>query len=308
MKRLLLILSLLAMPFLATAQEESQADFLRRYNNLVERVGPAGLGVETLLAKWEAAYPEDPQQMLARFSFTFTRCRTSEVQDLPDSRHLGQQPILSMTDSLGKRHNYFEIYHYDDALFAEALTAIEKAIRAKPWRLDYRMVKTDALLAYEQGSPEMTVADLKALADKHYKEHPVWEYEGMDGVTDDQFKAFLQDYCAAIFRLGTDASALAFKDLSEYLLAYSKDDPVFLDNLGSYYLVKKDYKNARKYFDQVLRKHPSDMTALRNCILMARTAKDRKMETKYLALMARYGDTETERQSAQTRLDAYKKK
>ena len=58
----------------------------------------------------------------------------------------------------------------------------------------------------------------------------------------------------------------------------------------------------------MLKKHPEDMTALRNCILMARTQKDVKLEKKYLALMARYGETETDRKSAQDRLEAYRKK
>ena len=89
------------------------------------------------------------------------------------------------------------------------------------------------------------------------------------------------------------------------MLTYCKDEPLFLDNLGSYHLVRKEYKQARKYYDQVLKKHPSDMTALKNSILMARTMKDVKLEKKYLALMAKNGETEVDRQSAQARLDAY---
>jgi tetratricopeptide (TPR) repeat protein len=100
----------------------------------------------------------------------------------------------------------------------------------------------------------------------------------------------------------------AFKALSEHLLTYSKDNPLFLDNLGSYFLVKKDYKKARKYYDQVLKKHPADMTALKNCLLMCRTTKDVKAEKKYLALMAAHGETETDRAGAQARLDAYNRK
>ena len=67
MKRTLtLLLMVLALPMMASAQEPlSQNEFLRRYTNLAERVGPAGLGVETLLNKWEAAWPEDPQLYLA---------------------------------------------------------------------------------------------------------------------------------------------------------------------------------------------------------------------------------------------------
>jgi len=309
MKRTLILLLTLVLPLVASAQETlSQNEYLRRYNNLAERVGPAGLGVETLLNKWEASWPEDPQLYLARFRFCFTRCRSSHVEDMAVDKYLGQTPLLSMPDSLGNKHNYFEVFEYDDDLFAQANSAIGQAVSLKPWHLDYRLARIDALIAYEKDKPEMALQELKALADKHYKEHPVWEFEGMESISEEQFRAFMQDYCIALFRLGSDTSAQAFKALSEQMLIYCKDEPLFVNNLGSYYLVRKEYKQARKYFDSVLKKHPDDMTALRNSILMARTMKDVKLEKKYLALMAKNGETEVDRQSAQARLDAYNTK
>ena len=131
MKRTLLLFLTLALPLLSSAQETlSQTEFLRRYNNLVERVGPAGLGVETLLNKWQAAWPEDAQQYVARFRFGFARCRSSRVEELPVDKYLGQAPLLPITDSLGKKHNYFEVYDYDDDLFADANAAITGVVGA----------------------------------------------------------------------------------------------------------------------------------------------------------------------------------
>ena len=268
-------------------------------------MGPSGVGVETLLDKWEAAWPDDVQQMLARFSFCFNRSQNATIIQQDKERYLGREPLFPLTDSLGRRSYYFEDYTYDDDLFAQANLAIDRAIAARPHRLDYRMYKIDAMLAYEKGEPDMSLQQLKALADKEFKDHTPWEYEGMPGVDREQFKAFMQDYCVTLFRLGTETSAQAFKSFSEYLLGYCKDEPLYLDNLGSYYLVKKDYKKAQKYFDQVLRKHPGDMTALSNGILMARARKEVKLEKKYLALMAKHGETEQDRNSAQVRLDAY---
>ena len=84
---------------------------------------------------------------------------------------------------------------------------------------------------------------------------------------------------------------------------------MLLDNIGSYWLVsKKDYKKARKYYDQVLKKHPDDITAIRNSLLLARSIKDVKLEKKYLAMMAQYGPTETDRLSASARLEALRRK
>lgn len=303
---LLLLLGLVCLAPLHA--QESKEDYLRRYTNLTDRVGPDGLGVETLLNKWEAAYPEDPNQMIARFAFCFTRSQHSRIVPLEQDRYLGNAPILPTTDSTGKKVNYFEVTDYDDALFAEANAAIGKAIATAQNHLDWQMLKINALLAYEKDKPEMALQELKALVTFHYTRKPDWLHDQMGTVTGEQFEAFMQDYCAALFRMNTPTSIEAFKALSEHLLTYSKDNPLFLDNLGSYYLVKKDYKKARKYYDQVLKKHPADMTALKNCLLMCRTTKDVKAEKKYLALMAANGETETDRAGAQARLDAYNRK
>ena len=307
MKKILILAVLLGSTLLAGAQT-TREDYLRRYNNLVERVGPTGVGVETLLDNWAAAFPEDDQQMLARFAFCFARSQTTQVIELDRDRYMGNAPLLPMTDSLGVKHNYFEDILYDDDLFADALLNIDQAIAAKSWRLDYRFMKINATLAYEKESPDMALQQLKALADEHFTRHPAWVYEGVEKVGDEEFCAFMQDYCAAIFRIGSDASAEAFKALSEHMLKYSKNNPLFMDNIGSYWLVKKDYKKAAKQYDAVLKKHPDDLTAIRNGLLTARASKDTKLEKKYLALMAKYGEKETDRMSAQAKLDAMGKK
>ena len=307
MKKILILAVLLGSTLLAGAQT-TREDYLRRYNTLVERVGPTGVGVETLLDNWAAAFPEDDQQMLARFAFCFARSQTTQVIELDRDRYMGNAPLLPMTDSLGVKHNYFEDILYDDDLFADALLNIDQAIAAKSWRLDYRFMKINATLAYEKESPDMALQQLKALADEHFTRHPAWVYEGVEKVGDEEFCAFMQDYCAAIFRIGSDASAEAFKALSEHMLKYSKNNPLFMDNIGSYWLVKKDYKKAAKQYDAVLKKHPDDLTAIRNGLLTARASKDTKLEKKYLALMAKYGEKETDRMSAQAKLDAMGKK
>ena len=308
MKRFLTLLAALVLPLSLLAQT-SQEDYIRRYNNLTSRVGASGVGVETLLDRWAEDYPDDLQQLLARFAFWFNKGQSSNVIQLPQDRYLGRDPLVPMTDSLGRKNNYFEDIVYDDESFGLALEALDKAVALNPQRLDLRLLRIDALTAYEKGSPDMALAALKSLVDENYKQHPAWTHESLDKVDDEVFKALVQDYCVAFFRLGTDSSAEAFKALSEHCLTYSKDDPLFLDNIGSYWLVsKKDYKKAQKYYDQVLKKHPDDVTAIRNCLLLARTKKDVKMEKKYLAMMAKYGETDVDRASASARLEALNKK
>jgi Flp pilus assembly protein TadD len=76
-----------------------------------------------------------------------------------------------------------------------------------------------------------------------------------------------------------------------------------VNNLGSYHLVKEEFKAALKYYDKVLKKSPSDQTARQNALLAARRMKNVKAEKKYLNLMVRYG-SEKEKTLAQVRLDS----
>ena len=56
-----LLISAAAAAFTAqvSPQEQEAKEFKARYDMMVNRVGPDGVGIETLLDKWEAAYPDD---------------------------------------------------------------------------------------------------------------------------------------------------------------------------------------------------------------------------------------------------------
>ena len=309
MKKFLSFMAAFALCLSLQAQTTSSEDYLRRYNNLVQRVGAAGVGVETLLDKWAADYPDDLEMLLARFSFCFTRSESTQVIQLDRDRYLGNAPILPFTDSLGVKRNYFEDPQYDDDLFSQAEQALNRAIELHPERLDLAFLRVTALTAYEKESPDMALSVLKSIVDRHYKTHPGWVYPGIDRVDDETFKAFIQDYCVSFFRIGSNASTEAFRTLSEHMLSYCKDDPLFMDNIGSYWFVsRKDHKKALKYYNAVLKKHPGDVTAIRNCILLARNEKNVKLEKKYLPMMAKYGETENDRLAAAARLEVLKKK
>lgn len=306
MKRIVLVYSFLMLSVLAFGQERTAEGHRQRYDRLVARVGADGVGVGTLIERWEADWPDDLDMLQAKFLYYFTKSRTAQVITLPDSKFLGMEPILSLQDSLGRPINYFQEPMYEDSLFRRADQAIDRAVALAPERLDLRFVKANALLNYEKGSPDMTLDYIRRLIDDNYARHPQWRYYDED-VSAEDFKAYIQDYCFSLFKLGTPHGYEAFKDLAEKMLKHNPGDAVFMDDIGSYYLIhKKDTKTALKYYDKVLKKHPDDLTAIRNCILIARHGRDTRLEKKYLPMLAKYGETEAERLSAEGRLSLLK--
>ena len=70
------------------------------------------------------------------------------------------------------------------------------------------------------------------------------------------------------------------------MLDYYPSNVLFIDNVGSYYLVyKEDYKTALKYYNKALKINKQDETAIKNCIILARKKKDKKMEAKYQKML-----------------------
>ncbi len=292
-----------ALPLFAQTKPTHE-EYLERYNLLVSKLGAAGVGIETLLQKWERDYPEDLDMLLGKFSYYLTKSRTDKIEPMEGSRYLGSAPVMTLKDSLGKDVNYFMVAYFDDELYGKATQAIDKAIELNQNRLDFRLFKVSSLLDYEKDSPDMALANLKALIDYDGHSHPAWEYPGL--VSDkDLFPAIVQDCCYAFYQLGTPGGYEAFKDLSEKMLSYYPSASQYMTNIGSYYLVyKKDSKNALKMYNKVLKKNPDDYATIKNCVLLARNDKNVKLEKKYLPMLIRVTPDETEKASAQARLSA----
>lgn len=287
----------LLLPSVAAAQ-----DFERKYNLLLERVGPCGVGVETVLENWAEAQPDNDKMLAAKFNFWLTKGQGAEVVARSQKKYLGMDAMLALKDSTGTDVYYFEVLKYDDECFREAIASVDRAIAMYPGRLDFRFMKANAYISYERESPDMALANLLSLVNDFNAGKEKWTYNGQPA-DDEFFASAMQEYCVSFYTLGTPGSYEAFRKLSEVMLGHYPDDPGFMSNLGSYHmLVMKDFKTALKYYNKVLKKHPGDYISIRNSALAARRLGNVKMEKKYLQMLVEHG-TESDRIQAQARLD-----
>lgn len=288
MRKIAYIFTALLLSFLASAQT---SDYQRRYSMLLDRVGFAGVGMETLIENWSKAEPDNPEMLQARFYFCFVKAQSTEVVKRSEPKYLGQAPLLSLPDSTGANVYYYEVLKYDDELFGQAMKAVDKMIAAYPDRLDFRFLKANAYLSYERESPDMALSSILGLAYDYKTSKKKWLYPDASAadqmeVDEKLFAQMIQEYCYSLYTLGSPSSYEAFLKLSQRMNEYYPKEADFLGNIGSYHLVvKKDFKTALKYYDKALKLEPGDVNVINNAILAARQMKDDKLVKKYSKML-----------------------
>ena len=305
--RKFITLTILSILTAVSVTAQTSEDYKYRYLLLVNKLGPTGVGIETLLNKWQEAYPDDLDMLTGRFSYYLSKSQSSAVITRDQNRYLGAEPLLTLKDSTGKSINYFQDINYDDELFGKSQQAIEKAIQLNPDRLDLRLLKSASLIGYEKESPDMALSDLRSLIIYNETVHPSWKYPETEKVDEEFFSTAVQEYCYLFFKYASPTSYEAFRELSETMLKYRPNDILYLNNLGSYYLVaKRDDKTALKYYTKVLKIKNDDLTAIKNIVILARNSGNVKLEKKYLPLLEKYSTSESEKLSAKARLESLK--
>lgn len=291
---------------LAFAQDPSALK--ASYERQVRMVGPAGVGVETILDRWEAADPDNPEVLRARFSFHFAKSRSSRVVPMDKPKYLGAAPVITLKDSAGRDMHYYEVDFFDDEQFSLSQKAINRAIALVPADLGLRVDKINSLILYEKESPDLASEEIIRTIDYNVSRHPVWTVEGQEAEAG-LFKQLVMDYCVTFFNYGTPGSYEAFRAISEKMLRLDKKDTDFMSNMGSYYLVCKDNpRQAVRWYEKVLKIKPDDYTAAHNCVLVAHRDKNVRMEKKYLPYLIKATTDEMERRGYEIRLEALEKK
>lgn len=302
--RKLLVLAVLCVTSLMSAQTPSER-YEQRYNMLVSQFGAAGVGVETVLDNWAKVDSTNARLLLARFDFLFTKSQSVSVVMKDRKKYLGMDPILTFKDSLQRDVYCYQETFYEDELYGQAIKAIDKAITTWPDKLDFRFVKANALIAYEKESPDMAMNYLKSLVAEASVRKADWDYS--DGkVGKDFIQDAMQEYCYSLYAIGSSQSRDAFYNLSKQLSETFPSNTQFVNNMGSYFLLKEDYKTALKYYAKVLKQDSKDYTAIKNSALSARKMKNPKLEIKYLQMLIKYGP-EGDAMSAKARLESLSK-
>lgn len=255
--------------------------FEQKYNLLVSKLGPAGVGIETLLDNWAKADSTDEKLLTARFNYYLTKAQSAEIVTKPSRKYLGMNPLLTLKDSLGRDVYYYQETVYDDEMFGKALKAAEKASSLYPDHIEFRFMKVNAYISYEKDSPDMALAYLLELADADAVRNRPWIYAGSKAEKT-FFEEAMQEYCYSFYQIASQQSREAFYMLSEKMNRLHPDNLSFINNMGSYHMVvKEDYKTALKFYKKVLKKNPTDMIALQNGIIAARKLGNAKLEAKY---------------------------
>lgn len=281
MKRYILAMTILLTALAASAQTSERYE--QRYNLLASQLGPAGVGIETLLDKWEQVDSTSSKMLYARFSYLFTKAQSTSLVTRPEKKYLGMEPLLTFKDSLGNDVHYYQVSTFDDELYGRAVKTAEKLISLYPDRLDYRFLKANAYIAYEKESPDMALSYLLSLVDLQSRRSRPWVYEE-EKVEGDFFEEAMQEYCYSFYSIGTPSSMDAFLVFSEKLADQYPSNAEYINNIGSYHLIaRNDPKTALKWYSKVLKKNPKDDTALRNSIIAARKMNNPKLENKYRA-------------------------
>ena len=284
MKRIITLAACL-LAFVSLSAQTSKYE--QRYNLLVSKLGPAGVGVETVLDAWAQADSTDEKMLAARFNYYLTKAQSTEIVKKQSKKYLGMTPLLTLKDSAGVDVHYYQEVFYDDELFGMALKSVDKAISLYPDKVEYRFMKANAYISYEKECPDMALQYLMTLIDENSSRKKPWIYNG-EKAEESFMEDALQEYCYSFYQIGSPQSREAFHDLSVKLNSLYPENLSFINNIGSYYMVaKEDHKAALKYYKKVLKKDPQDLVALQNGAIAAKQIGDSKLENKYRTALAK---------------------
>ncbi len=308
MKKIIIIITFLFFTLISLNAQNTDKEFQDRYNLLVSKLGYDGVGIETLLDKWEQKSPDNVNMLAAKFSYYFTKSIEYKTEDKSESTYLGAKPILSLKDSLGRKHNFFSVEYFKADLFKRAMEYIAKAVQLYPNNLSLREAEIRAYMRYEKENVLISKTKIIQLIDYSYdKSIKNWDF--LEGNSVWTFDELIQSFCYDYYKIASPSAYEAFKEVSEKMLQFNKKNSAFIDNIASYYFVyKKDFSKAKSLYNRALRYKKDDLVAIKNLILLSRKISSERLEKKNLKKLIEYSKDSLEINSALARYNFLKNK
>lgn len=270
MKKIIICIAVMLAALAASAQTTSE-EYAAKYQRQAGIVGGAGVGVETIIDRWEEAFPDDPDAKVARINFFIAKSKTTTMVQKPGrTRYLGNKPLLSLKDSLGVDINYFEESSYNEEYFSQALTLIDECIAKYPEEARFVFLKINALREYEKEDPTLASAELDKLVEYRTKG---LKLDG-ESLTEEDMVDVIQEFLGSFYTIGSPAAYESFLRVSQKMNKLYPKRTEFIDNIGSYYLVAANNpKKAISYYKKALKINPEDAVAIQNTKLANRKLK-----------------------------------
>lgn len=260
-----LILAAATALFCIGLNAQSTDSYKERYQRLSRILGPAGLGIETVLEEWKAENPDDRDLLKAGFNYYYTKCRKDKVSEMRGrTKYLGKKPVFELKDSTGTKVPYFTDYDITDSLFNIAIENVDKAIKLYPDEIDLRFGKIGALIVRDKENPEAAKQEILSLLEYDAKTKPAWK-DCDTLIAKGEFEEQIQGCLFEIYRIGSSQAYEIFNTVAQKASKLFPTNCLFINDIGSYWLVAKNNpKKAIKYYEKALKINPEDQGAKAN--------------------------------------------
>ncbi|GLB52389.1 hypothetical protein NBRC110019_14290 [Neptunitalea chrysea] len=244
-----------------------------------------------VLTAWEKATPKDPELYTSYFNYYFSKAQKEFISLSTDEP---QGMGLTLTDSTNQIAGYLSgQVTYDERYTTQAFQKIDEGIKLFPNRLDMRFGKTYALKELKRWD-ELTDVFIETVTyGNKINNDWLWTENKKLESGKENMLAAIQDYISEMFNTGNDKVIDNMRTISLEVLKYYPNHVESLSNIGTTYLIDKEYENALNYFLKAETINPKDAIVLNNIAYSYQLLENNVKAIEYYKKMLPYVSTET---------------
>jgi tetratricopeptide (TPR) repeat protein len=245
---LLVLLLLLTVPLIAG--ENYSAEFQKLYQ---AKDYPSALN---LTHQWERAEPDNPQAPIQEANCYFAQGYRETVEFSQKTPTNGDF-VLTNTQTKAK-WVMGDKGQYDPAVCQKGIDILEQAAAKFPYRLD---IWFGLAYMHNQLNQFPAMLDVLTRASAYASTHPEGLQMGNKAIPEPVNKFMpetMHQYCVQFSRSGNPDGLEKMFKVSRIMVQYFPRHSYGYDNLGGYYGSKKDWKDAKKYYETACQLAPDD--------------------------------------------------